>query len=91
MILVIAPTRLLATLAKVLAWKEPSSVTLHLMVAALTNSRVDQVALMFWFEMERLLAEAVLTADASRSAAISAVRPSFADVRIDCLSDRASA
>jgi len=65
-------------------------VTLHLMVAPPDYSRVCQVALMFWFETESILAEAVLIATASRSVAMSAVRPSFADVRIDCLSDGAN-
>jgi hypothetical protein len=90
-ILVSMPVRVLSTLATVRLWKEPSSVTLHLIVTILTNSRLDQVTLMFEVELESILAEAVLIAVASKSVAMSAVRPSFADVRIDCLSEGASA
>src|SRR5689334_2383856 len=81
--LVTAPTRVPLVLAMVALWKEPSRVTLHLTVTAgLLNSSLDQVTLMFWLLTERFLAEAVLIAAESSRAAMSAVRPSFADMRI---------
>jgi hypothetical protein len=85
--LVTAPIRALGAFTMVLEWKEPSRVTWHLTVTSgLTNSSLDQVVLMFWVLLENVLADAVLSALASSRAAMSAVSPSFAVMRIKYLS-----
>jgi len=87
LILVMEPIRSLATLGMVLEWKDPSSVTWHLTVTSeLWNSSLDQVTLKVVLSMLRFLANAVLTALASKMAAMSAVRPSLMVLRINCLS-----
>src|SRR6478672_920625 len=81
-----APTSSLSTLAMVAEWKDPSSVIGHLMAILVTgsaNSRLLHVTLKFWLLTLRFLANALETTLASRSAAASAVRTSFAEVRIE--------
>jgi hypothetical protein len=81
--LVMAPIRASLTLAMVLEWKEPSSVTLHLtVIIGVTNSSAVQLVLMLDSLVESLPADAVEMALASTTAAASAVKTSFADVRI---------
>src|SRR5215207_23071 len=81
---VTAPARFLATLAMVLEWKDPSSVTLHLTVTTpgTLNSRLVNVSLRFWLLVESLVADALLTALASSRAAATAASESFADLRM---------
>src|SRR4051794_14336524 len=88
-----APIRVLLTLAKVLALKEPEIVNEHLMpiaVSSSSNSMLLHVALMFCSLVDRLLADAEETTEANRDVA-RAHRMSRADVRtirtsrsIDC-------
>jgi len=82
--LVTAPIREPAVLVIVLVWKEPSRVTWHLTVTTpgAWNSKLVQVALMFWLLTESLVADAVLTAAASSREAASVVIMSFTDMRI---------
>src|SRR6266511_5337238 len=67
--LVTAPIRVLSTFWIVLEWKEPSSVSLHLTVTMLTNSRELHTSLTFWVLDSMRPADAVVTAVASRSPA----------------------
>src|SRR4029077_5016880 len=83
MALVMAPIRSLATLGIVLEWNEPSRVIWHLTLKPVPwKESSSHVTLMFWVDMERFLAEAVLRAVASISAAANAITPSFADLRM---------
>src|SRR6266511_6330233 len=67
----------------VLEWNVPSSVTLHLMLTPAENSREDQTTLKFWLLTSSRPADEVATARASRIAAVSVVKQSLTDVRID--------
>src|SRR4029077_21258510 len=82
-----APIRsTLTILGMVLECSEPSRVTGHLTVRVPLNSRLLHLAFINCSLTERFLADAVPSALASSRAAMSAVRPSFAEVRIYCLS-----
>jgi len=84
-ILVRDPIRSPWTLGMVLEWKEPSMVTWHLMLTKdPASSSLDQVTLKFVaLVISRFLADAVLSALASSMAAMSAVKPSLIEMRID--------